>query len=293
VGPSSTWRFIDTGDFDGDNLTDLAVVNRDSNNVTVLLNGGGTFGGASFAVGEDPRGVAVGDFNNDTQLDLAVTNHDDRTISILNGNGVGGIVAGGTLSVNPATRPDGVIAADLDGDGDDDLAVGTGDPSIASVYLNNGGAFGVRADYPTGGVGAGALTAGDLDNDGDMDLAVLHVDSNNMALLANNGNGTFGVAQLYVTGTRPDTVIIHDLGGSDAADIAVSNRDSDNTSVYINQAAGSCYADFNGDGAVNTLDVLAFLNAWNAAEAGADCNGDGAINTLDVLCFLNAWNAGC
>ncbi|MBK7404679.1 MAG: hypothetical protein IPJ41_08600 [Phycisphaerales bacterium] len=55
----------------------------------------------------------------------------------------------------------------------------------------------------------------------------------------------------------------------------------------------SCPADCNGDGAVNTLDVLCFLNHWTASDAEADCNGDGVINTLDVLCFLNEWNAGC
>ena len=54
-----------------------------------------------------------------------------------------------------------------------------------------------------------------------------------------------------------------------------------------------CVADFNGDGAVNTQDVLAFLNAWNAGDSSADINGDGSVNTLDVLAFLNLWNAGC
>ena len=51
--------------------------------------------------------------------------------------------------------------------------------------------------------------------------------------------------------------------------------------------------DLNGDGAVNTLDVLEFLNLWTASDAAADFNGDGAVNTLDVLEFLNQWNAGC
>ncbi|MCC7387831.1 MAG: hypothetical protein IT431_03595 [Phycisphaerales bacterium] len=55
----------------------------------------------------------------------------------------------------------------------------------------------------------------------------------------------------------------------------------------------SCVADFNGDGTVNTVDVLAFLNAWNAGDSSADINGDGAVNTVDVLAFLNLWNAGC
>lgn len=56
---------------------------------------------------------------------------------------------------------------------------------------------------------------------------------------------------------------------------------------------GGCDADFDGDGTVNTLDVLAFLNAWTSADESADFNGDGSINTLDVLAFLNAWAAGC
>lgn len=54
-----------------------------------------------------------------------------------------------------------------------------------------------------------------------------------------------------------------------------------------------CRADFNGDGAVNTQDVLAFLNAWAAGDPSADFNGDGVVNTQDVLAFLNEWVAGC
>ena len=56
---------------------------------------------------------------------------------------------------------------------------------------------------------------------------------------------------------------------------------------------GDCAADFNGDGVVDSRDVLAFLNAWANDDASADCNEDGSVNTQDVLCFLNLWNAGC
>ena len=55
----------------------------------------------------------------------------------------------------------------------------------------------------------------------------------------------------------------------------------------------ACVADFNGDGSVNTLDVLAFLAAWAAGDGRADINQDGEVDTLDVLAFLNAWNSGC
>ena len=55
----------------------------------------------------------------------------------------------------------------------------------------------------------------------------------------------------------------------------------------------SCPPDFNGDGTVNTQDVIAFLNAWVDADPDADFKGDGTVNTQDVLAFLNLWNAGC
>ncbi|HZW10935.1 MAG TPA: S8 family serine peptidase [Phycisphaerales bacterium] len=54
-----------------------------------------------------------------------------------------------------------------------------------------------------------------------------------------------------------------------------------------------CAADFNRDGLVSTLDVIAFLNAWSGGEASADMNGDGLTNSQDAIGFLNAWNAGC
>ncbi len=57
--------------------------------------------------------------------------------------------------------------------------------------------------------------------------------------------------------------------------------------------ANDCPVDFNGDGEVNTLDVLAFLNAFTAGDDTADFNGDGNVNTLDVLAFLNAYVIGC
>lgn len=63
------------------------------------------------------------------------------------------------------------------------------------------------------------------------------------------------------------------------------------TYAYENET--SCLADFNGDGVVDTRDVLAFLNSWTAQDASADCDGNGVIDTRDVTCFLNAWNAGC
>jgi hypothetical protein len=54
-----------------------------------------------------------------------------------------------------------------------------------------------------------------------------------------------------------------------------------------------CRADFNHDGAVNSRDVLMFLNAWGARSESADCDGDTLVDSRDVVCFLNAWVEGC
>jgi len=61
----------------------------------------------------------------------------------------------------------------------------------------------------------------------------------------------------------------------------------------VAMVAPPCVADFNNDGTVNTIDMLAFLNAWTAGDPSADINGDGNVNTLDVIAFLNLWTAGC
>ncbi|MBI4325036.1 MAG: VCBS repeat-containing protein, partial [Chloroflexi bacterium] len=70
TSPSS----VAVGDFNGDGKLDLAVANRISDNVSILLGTGtGSFSAAtSFAVGSGPTSVAVGDFNGDGKPDLAV-----------------------------------------------------------------------------------------------------------------------------------------------------------------------------------------------------------------------------
>jgi len=63
---------------------------------------------------------------------------------------------------------------------------------------------------------------------------------------------------------------------------------------YIAEYRGChCVADFNGDGLVDSRDVLAFLNAWTGGDGRADIDGNGVIDTRDVLAFLNLWVAGC
>ncbi len=65
------------------------------------------------------------------------------------------------------------------------------------------------------------------------------------------------------------------------------------TYLYEVFEGDDCPADFNGDTVVNSLDFIAFLNAYTAGDPKADFNGDTVINSLDFIAFLNAYTAGC
>jgi hypothetical protein len=59
--------------------------------------------------------------------------------------------------------------------------------------------------------------------------------------------------------------------------------------TYLYEFGTDCLADCDGNGTVDTLDFLCFLNKWVAGDPAADCDGNGTVDTLDFLCFLNEW----
>ncbi len=89
-------------------------------------------------------------------------------------------------------------------------------------------------------------------------------------------------------------------GGGVSINSVASFGEDANGEIYICDLGGEvfraiprCRVDLNGDGAADTLDVLAYLNYWSNADPAADFTGDGVVNTLDVLRFLNDWSEGC
>lgn len=103
-----------------------------------------------------------------------------------------------------------------------------------------------------------------------------------------NGNGVDDAVDI----SGGDSGDCNGNGIPDECDIAAGVL-ADANGNGIPDSCETCYADCNGDGSADTLDVLCFLNLWSADDQDADCNGDGAVDTLDVLCFLNLWNQGC
>ena len=144
-----------SADFNSDGNLDLAIVNRTTNNVVVLLgNGNATFSlanGSPFAVGNMPVAIATGDLNSDSHPDLVVVNQSDNTISVLLGNGDGTFVAATNSPLATGQGPTAVTVTDFNGDGIPDIAVTDPQTDSVSVFLGVGqGLFAPAFELPAG-----------------------------------------------------------------------------------------------------------------------------------------------
>jgi hypothetical protein len=160
--------------------------------------------------------------------------------------------------------PKSVVAADLDGDGDQDLAVANWGSNDVSVLKNNGdGTYAPAASYVTGQFAASVFAA-DLDGDGDQDLVVANGGPDNVSVLKNNGDGSFASAVNYAVGASPKSVVAADLDGDGDQDLASANYMSDNVSILKN----------NGDGTFASAGSYPVGTRPNSIVA-ADLDGDG------------------
>jgi hypothetical protein len=126
------------GDFNGDADPDIAVGNRLSDSVSILLGStGGSFTGPTdltLAPGSYPSGVALGKFNADTDPDLVVADwgNPNGDIAVLLG-GTGGTF--GAPIYFPASNPIYVVVGDFDADTDDDVATAAYANGNSSILL--------------------------------------------------------------------------------------------------------------------------------------------------------------
>src|SRR6185503_8752024 len=125
TGPNA----IAIGDFNGDQIRDLAVANVSgtTNNLSVLLGAAnGTFGTATnYNTTSFANDVAVGDFNGDGFLDIAMQGQTEVAIHLGTGTGTFGAAnksaAGAWLQA--------IAAADFDSNGTIDVALIGGTPT--------------------------------------------------------------------------------------------------------------------------------------------------------------------
>jgi hypothetical protein len=265
---------IDAADLDGDGDLDLAVSNRSTNDVSILLNAGdGTFTGAGqYAVGVEPRYVVAEDVDGDGDADLATADWEGDTVTVLLNDGAAAFTAGPVIF---AFRPSWLALADADGDGDADLIVSmldvnAGVPSISPALLmmlrNDGaGSFAFAASWPIGLWPRGGTIA-DFDGDGSIDVAVANEFSGDATVLFNDGAGGFARTISLQGGVDPRYVGAADIDGDGDLDLAIVDKAEDEVWIHWNDGAGRF--------AHETSDRYAVHDAPHAA-VGADLDGDG------------------
>ena len=194
------------GDFNGDGQSDLAVVNSNWNNVSILLGSGtGTFGEATnFATGTAPGAVAISDFNGDGKSDLVVPNRSSNNVSILIGTGTGSFGAPTNFSTGPG--PSSVAISDFNDDGKSDLAVSNQGSNTVSILIGTGTGTFVPATNFVAGTAPASVAISDFNGDGRSDLSVANFNSHNVSILLGTGSGTFGAATNFATGMDKATL---------------------------------------------------------------------------------------
>jgi hypothetical protein len=196
-------------------------------------------------------------FNGDVSLALDACAHGPAAVPALRGTAVGpasaklaasegqgGVVviaagAGGAQVIDaknqaliardapalPAGIVKAVVAADLDGDCDDDVIIAT-DSAPPEIWIRDGDTF-VDRGLAIGGAAASAVVVADVDADGDLDVIVGGGAS--LALYLNDGGGNFTLSPMLAAGghvTAVSALAIGDVDGDGFPDLIVGQANA-------------------------------------------------------------------
>ena len=295
------------GDFDKDGIPDIAAVNRDTNNVSVLLgkSGGHYEAAANYAVGTLPSAIAAADLTGGGNLDLVVACETYDQVAILPGVGDGTFGEAKMLGMVSGSKPRGVAVADVSRDGTLDIITADSASGTVTVLAGRGGlAFADPVRLPVG-AGPRWLIARDVNGDSAPDLITVNRDTNNVSLLLNAG-GAFGTAVNLACGTTPRMALLEDFTGDGKADLLVSNPGSGDFSLLAGDGSGFAAetridlgylptrivaADFNRDGDMDLAAILFESADGSALGVVAVLLGDGT-GGFDAPLFFGACNQG-
>ena len=153
------------------------------------------------------------------------------------------------VDFDAGTNPVGIVMADLDGDGRNDMIVTNSGPNTVYLYRNisTGGtisaaSFATPISLATD-AGPHYVKVADLDGDGKPDIVVANtsVSSNKISVYHNNSvSGAFAFAakvDFATIATAPIDIAVADFDGDGKPDIAVINQNSSKVAVFRNLSA--------------------------------------------------------
>jgi len=289
------------GDFNHDNMFDLAFADKFLDGSAIFLNTGNRdFRQAPvYKVGSYPEAAAIGNLNSnsDSMPDIAVANTRANNLTVLFNQGS----SFSTMKQNPVSvgdAPKSIAIGDVNHNGKLDLVVANGGSNNVSVLLGDGNGGFPKAPGSPITVGTGPVSVAicdvtlqcDLNGDGNSDLVVANSGSNSVSVLLGNGDGSFTPApgSPVAVGTAPNSVAIGDVNGDSRPDLVAANSGSNTVSVLLGNGGGSFAAAVNiPAGSVPTSVALGNLNGDSHPDlVVADCGSD------QVSVSLGAGNGG-
>jgi FG-GAP-like repeat len=281
---------IASTDFNRDGRDDLVVSELGSIQL-LLSNGNGTFAESNASTVANAS-VAAGDFNGDGNPDFAAGYYSfpNGHVQVYFGRGDGTFnlpvaVAQGSWDM------DGLLAADLEGDGDIDLAFF--DFSFVWAQLNSGaGTFG--APVQSTNAGGTDVALGDFNGDGNLDATSVDASGGNVSVALGDGAGHFMPEADYpVIDTQGLSVTTGDFNGDGRLDIAAG--DDNDAGVVLRGRGDGRFAvlakyltggydlmavDVNGDTRPDLLGHSLVPNELSVSYASARGLGAPAIHTF-------------
>lgn len=277
-----------TGDFNRDGNPDLAVLNQNSESVSVLLGDGegGLSAGPTLSVISGPRAVLIADLDRDSVDDIIVVNSTSQDVVVRRGLGNGTFSAATGFDMGVAGNSG--VVADFNEDGKNDIVV---------VGLNGG--VSLRAGDGNGSFGTSTpltitnarrhVAAADFNRDGHLDL-VFPAGTSQITVALGAGDGTFDMGTPSNTTDQPLELAPVDLNRDGRLDLAVATPEINKMVLLLGDGNGGFgapsipfttqtnhvkVADFDRDG-VSDLLLINYVNSRIDAKLGA---GDG---TLEV-----------
>jgi hypothetical protein len=314
----------ETGDFNGDGISDL-LINTDQGLYIALSSGPGQYATPQpVALSPAPKcaisRVDIGDLNGDGKKDIVVAYPGDGSCyaGSATPSGVYGLLGNGEGIFAAKFSPLGASAylpklIDFNGDGVLDLALADDNSDeFAFDFMvapgNGDGTFNTgAATHPLPqGMAVTAIAVGDFNKDGKQDLTVGTLFQNFMPnttgvmILAGNGDFTFGQPTMYPFGAYPYALEYADFNGDGKPDLAVNVGWNfflglpffSNFGYLVNQGDGT-FGTFQSSVAT-TYDYGGFFYAGDYNGYGSllvdDFNGDGALDALSVLSYDEAYH---
>jgi hypothetical protein len=239
---------LDLGDITGDGRIDVVVAVRDIGIQLFPQLADGTLGAPTLTPGSDSLRVRLGNFDADPALDAVGVGWGTDTATVF-ANQSGALVETPPIAVTHDGWDD-LEAADVSGDGRDDIVVMSGQGLVPNIQVLAQLAAGGFAAPVASSVPGGALTqgigVGDVTGDGRIDVVATYGGnrpSSGLAVFAQTAGGTLAAPITYASADIPEPVEVRDVSGDGRPDAVVAHGGWNLAGVYGGTSGGTLSAE--------------------------------------------------